>query len=194
MFAVEYLPGQFDQRADSCRPVHPAAQPGGAAHRCAPPRSTSSTATLSAGGAGADQALCHQPGGEPGGRPWSQPETLAMDYAQPDHRGDAGGLHRPGRRRAWRSCWSPLGLAMDLDDLTLLPGLFPGRGAAGPHHHRDPDDGHLLVRPLPPHHLLHPSWTTWRLRTSAVQAAYERYLASRGRRSTGRRRRKPVRP
>lgn len=31
VFAMEYLPGQYDQRADSARPVRPAAHPGGAA-------------------------------------------------------------------------------------------------------------------------------------------------------------------
>ena len=36
----------------------------------------------------------------------------------------------------------------------ILPGVFPGR-KAGAHHHRDPDDRHLLERSLPPHHLRH---------------------------------------
>ena len=35
VFAVEYLPGQFDQRADCCRPVHPAHLAGRAATTCA---------------------------------------------------------------------------------------------------------------------------------------------------------------
>ncbi len=72
-----------------------------------------------------------------------------------------------------------LGLAMDLDDLKFLAGLFPGRGGAGPHHHRGPGGGYLLVRPLPPHHLLHPHRHV-EIPDAAIQAAiYERYLAAR---------------
>jgi hypothetical protein len=46
------------------------------------------------------------------------------------------------------------GLAMDLARPEVLPGLVC-RGGPGPHHHGAADHRHLLVRPLPPHHLLH---------------------------------------
>ena len=41
-------------------------------------------------------------------------------------------------------------------DHQVLPGVLPHL-AARPHHHRDQDDRHLLVRSLPPHHLWHHS-------------------------------------
>ena len=46
-----------------------------------------------------------------------------------------------------------LGLAMSAEDVAFCQTLFPRRGEARPQHHRNPDAGHLLVRPLPPHHL-----------------------------------------
>ena len=46
------------------------------------------------------------------------------------------------------------GLAMDLADIVFCTALLR-RGRAQPHHHRDQDDRHLLVRPLPSHHVWH---------------------------------------
>ena len=81
----------------------------------------------------------------------------------------------PGPRRGGK-CWraSPprdgaglaglhgrMGLAMTLADLRAHPGLFPGRGAPRPHRDRAAPPGHLLVRPLPPHHLPHRASPTW---------------------------------
>ena len=57
-------------------------------------------------------------------------------------------------KRALRRSSSDRGLAMDLADLAVLPAVFR-RGGALPHHHRDQDDRHVLVRPLPPHHVRH---------------------------------------
>ena len=67
---------------------------------------------------------------------------------------------------------------MDLDDIKFCQEYFRSEQPR-PHHHRDPDDRHLLVRSLPPHHLRHHIWTTCRSTMPVVQAAYDRYLATR---------------
>ena len=77
VFATEFLPGQFDQRADSRRRVHPAHQPGRAPDRAAPP-------SVYAAGRRPDrrrrwtdhQALRDQPGRGPRGVSLETKETL----------------------------------------------------------------------------------------------------------------------
>lgn len=76
IFAVEYLPGQFDQRADSCaqciqigfprRATHGSYRPGLSPQRKPDP-----------GAAGRYQKTRHQPGGKPGG--------LSGDSGDPEH-------------------------------------------------------------------------------------------------------------
>ncbi len=95
------------------------------------------------------------------------------------HGGDGGGLPRFGRGGldgVHRRARSGHGRGRH----RVLPALLR-RGGAQPHHHRDQDDRHVLVRPLPPHHVRHgvartsssttrpcapPSSSTWPCATS----------------------------
>ena len=62
---------------------------------------------------------------------------------------------------SWRRFIDERGLAMDLADIQFCQRLLR-RGGPRPLHHRDQDDRHLLVRPLPPHHLRHRARTRWK--------------------------------
>ena len=53
---------------------------------------------------------------------------------------------------------------MDLADIQFCRDVLR-RGGSRPHHHRDQDDRHLLVRPLPPHHLRHRADRRWKSTT-----------------------------
>ena len=66
VFAVEYLPGQFDQRADSAAQcIQILSQGERPAVRTA--RVYALEGSTDSAGTGSRQAVCHQPGGEPGG-------------------------------------------------------------------------------------------------------------------------------
>ena len=102
-------------------------------------------------GARAGQALSGQPGGKPSGfagkagHPWNQ--------LRDSHCGrDAGRVHqlRHGRPGCVRD---PLRPCDGHRWHRVLPILLPGRGAPRPDYHRNSDDRHLLVGPLPPHYL-----------------------------------------
>ena len=135
------------------RPVHPADDPGGAAH--GPHRQgLSAVRPPDGGGRGGGKAVRHQPGGVPGGLagPAGEPGGGGR---RPVGRGDGHGLHRPGPGGPG----GPAGAAgpgHGPGGPDLPPGVFPGHGASGPHPDGGAGGGHLLVRPLPPHHLLHP--------------------------------------
>ena len=178
-FGVEPLPGQFDQRADSCRPVHSADDSGGAAHGAAPPGSICSSVHLTGGGCGRGQAAMSSTPWSAGRRLWTSRSRWRQPDRRPGRRGNGHGLHCPGPGGPGCPAGATAVSPWTWTDLTFLPGLLPGRGAPGPHPDGDPGGGHLLVRPLPPHHLLHPSGPRGRSTMPTVQAAYQRYLAAR---------------
>ena len=154
VFAVEYLPGQFDQRADSASQCIQLLSQGER------PTVRSARVYLLEGDLTGDDIaaikkyvinpveareasleerstlkmeLCHSHrGGDPG--PALPPWTTMRPGSLPQRQGPG---HGPRRHQ-------------------VLPGLLQVR-APRPHHHRDPPDRHLLVRPLPPHHLRHHS-------------------------------------
>ena len=68
VFAMEYLPGQYDQRADFGRPVCSAPHPGGTAPGAHRPGDLPERGAVS-GGCGADPAVSGQSGGIPAGLP-----------------------------------------------------------------------------------------------------------------------------
>ena len=104
--------------------------------------------------AGQDPGLPHQPRGVPGGGP-GQAGHPGPRLRRPGPGGRAGRLHRPGRGGITGRA-GPAGAGYGPGRPEIPAKLLPGLGAAGPHHHRGAGGGHLLVRPLPPHHLLHP--------------------------------------
>ena len=148
-FAVEYLPGQFDQRADSAAEcIQLISQGDRPLVRSARVYLLEGTLTdeqvaeikkyvinpVEAREASLDtRATLKMKYPVP-----TEVEVLdgfnELDEAGPEkvHRRE-GPRHGPGRHQ-------------------VLPGVFP-LGEARPDHHRDQDDRHLLVGPLPPHHL-----------------------------------------
>ena len=86
----------------------------------------------------------------------------------------------PWTGRAWMTLLERLGLAMDLEDLSFLPGIFPGRRSAGtPPSRRSgwwtPTGPTTAATPPSPPIIDHVEIED----DPAVQAAYERYLAAR---------------
>ena len=149
LFAVEYLPGQFDQRADSAAQcIQILSQGERPLVRSA--RVYHLTGNLTAEEVAAIKKYLINPveSREASLEPF---DTLAVDYADPRDGGDPQRLPGPGRGGPCRHggrLWPGHGPGR----FALLPGLLPIRGP-GPHHHRTAGDRHLLVRPLPPHHL-----------------------------------------
>ena len=160
--------------------MHPAHLPGGAPHWSAPPGSTCLTGDLTAEEVAAHQEVRHQPRGVLGRPVWRPLDTLAAGLRHPRARWKPStGFTGPGPRRAWTPWWRDYGLAMDLDDLRSAR-ITSATGGPGPHHHRDPGDRHLLVRPLPPHHLPdHHLDDVEIARCQRSRQTYERYLATR---------------
>ena len=162
---MEYLPGQFDQRADSCAQcIQLATQKRPSRRGPNPPGSTCWKGDVTDAELCPHQGLSDQPGGEPGRPRWRMPETLDARYAVPETVATLERLHRP---------LGPEPSSGPVHPYPVRPGHGSGRrhSAArptsgmtehrGPHHHRGADDRHLLVRPLPPHHLLPPRSTTF---------------------------------
>ena len=164
------------------RPVHPASRPAGSGPvvRHGP--------GVSCLGGGCDRR-----------RPCSRCKKYLINPVE-SARGLPGQARNPGRgttpapdhgARRWRasSALDEDGLASLLcrstawpwtqDDLAFCQDYFRDGGAAGPHHHRAARDRHLLVRSLPPHHLLHPHRRGGASRTPAVEEAYKQYLDAR---------------
>ena len=152
VFAAEYLPGQFDQRADSAAQCVQFISGG------ARPLVRSAKVYLLEGGLSdaqveADQEACDQPRRQRARLPLRSPTRWPP--------------RRP-RLRMWRR--SRASSTMDDDALVslvdslragdgrrrppLLPRLFPS-GAPRPDDDRAADDRHLLVGSLPPYHLFH---------------------------------------
>ncbi len=172
-FAVEYLPGQFDQRADS------AAQCVQILTGKDRPAVFSAKVIILQGTLSADEiagikayvinavdshevpvaAVCDRHSS-------SSPPDVAIltDFTTQDPATIRAGLRSRHVRRGCR----------------FLPDLFPRRGKARPQHHRNQDARHLLVRPLPPHHLPHQNrGVTFDDGTGPIQRAWQTYLTTR---------------
>ena len=153
LLAVEALPGQFDQRADSCAQC---IQLMAGVER---PRVRHAKVYLLEGRLSQEEldkirGYLINPV-ESREASLDKPETLARDYAAPAMVETLTGFTALDEA-GLAALLEKLGLAMDSGRPEIPPGLLPGRRGPGPHHHRGPGGGHLLVRPLPPHHLLHP--------------------------------------
>ena len=175
VFAVEPLPGQFDQRADSAAQCIQIISQGD--------RPTVRTAKVYAlYGALTEQQIdaikkyvinpveCREASLE-------RCETLAVEYAAPESVATVTGfigLDEQGLSDLLDS----LGLAMDLDDLKFLQNYFRDT------EHRDPTITEIrVVDTYWSDHCRHTTFSTIiddvKIDDSAVQAAYERYLAAR---------------
>ena len=138
VFAVEALPGQFDQRADSAAQcIQIISQGDRPLIRTA--KVYALYGPLTDGEIAAFKKYVINPV-ECREAALDKPETLAIQYDIPTDVATLTGFTRLDKA--------------GLEDHCLLPAVFHFRGP-GSHHHRDSDDRHLLVRPLPPHHLRH---------------------------------------
>ena len=154
VFAAEYLPGQFDQRADS------AAQCIQLMAQCERPVVRTALVYILKGDLSDEDVATlkkhvinpvETPRGFSGkagnaARPTTPcPETVAVmeGFVELWTRQELDAFRRAVRRWPWTT-----------HDLGVLPEVLPV-GAPRPHAHGDAHDRHLLVRSLPPHHLPH---------------------------------------
>ena len=175
VFAVEPLPGQFDQRADS------AAQCVQLLGQCDRPTIRSAKVYVLEGDlSDADITAikkhvinpveCREASLE-------TPETLAVEYALPQSVATVDGFITMDEA-ALASLLDTLGLAMDLDDLKFLQNYFAGE------EHRDPTITEIrVVDTYWSDHCRHTTFSTIiddvKIDDPAVAAAYGRYLAAR---------------
>ena len=175
VFAVEALPGQFDQRADSAAQCIQIISQGD--------RPTVRTAKVYAlYGALTQEDIaafkkhvinpveCREASLE-------LPETLAVEHAAPQSVATVSGFIAMDEA-ALSELLNELGLAMDLDDLKFLQNYFRDE------EHRDPTITEIrVVDTYWSDHCRHTTFSTHfdnvRIDDPAVQAAYERYLAAR---------------
>ena len=146
VFSVEPLPGQFDQRADS-------------AVQCVqflnenenPVIKTAETYILLGDITEEEieriKKYCINPvdSRETG---MVKPQTLRTEYPEPEDVKVLEGMTSMYEDELTR-LYSSLGLAMTFDDFLFIQEYFAGT------EHRDPGAGHLLVGPLPSHHILY---------------------------------------
>ena len=175
VFAVEPLPGQFDQRADS------AAQCIQILGQCDRPTVRSAKVYVVEGQLkDADIAALKKHVINPvecREASLAMPETLAMEYAIPDSVATVTGFTAMDDA-ALSDLLESLGLAMDLDDLKFLQNYFRDQ------EHRDPTITEIrVVDTYWSDHCRHTTFSTIidhvKIDDPAVQAAYERYLAAR---------------
>ena len=175
VFAVEPLPGQFDQRADS------AAQCIQILGQCDRPLiRTAKVYVLEGKLSDADIAAvkkhvinpveCREASLE-------KPETLAVQYALPESVATVEGFITMDDA-ALSALLEKLGLAMDLDDLRFLQNYFAGE------EHRDPTITEIrVVDTYWSDHCRHTTFSTIiddvKIEDPAVAEAYQRYLAAR---------------
>jgi len=175
VFAVEPLPGQFDQRADS------AAQCVQLLGQCDRPTVRSAKVYVLEGAlSDADITAikkhvinpveCREASLE-------TPETLAVEYNLPQSVATVDGFITMDEA-ALSSLLDTLGLAMDLDDLKFLQNYFAGE------EHRDPTITEIrVVDTYWSDHCRHTTFSTIiddvKIEDPAVAAAYQRYLAAR---------------
>ena len=175
VFAVEPLPGQFDQRADS------AAQCIQILGQCDRPVVRSAKVYVLEGALTEDHIAaikkhvinpveCREAS-------LGKPETLAVEYAIPKTVATVDGFISMGEK-ALAELLDTLGLAMDLDDLKFLQNYFCND------EHRDPTITEIrVVDTYWSDHCRHTTFSTIiddvEIEDEAVQEAYERYLAAR---------------
>ena len=104
VFATEFLPGQFDQRAASAAECIQLVSQGERPDGAAPPACILLYGAPTRRGAGCNQKIRHQPRGELGRPSLAEKATLQTALRHPNHRGNTGGLHRAGRGRPCGFC------------------------------------------------------------------------------------------
>ncbi len=176
LLAVEALPGQYDQRADSCAQCIQMMTGG--------ERPTVQCATVYVLEGALDAAGLERVRGylinpvESREAGMDKPDTLAREYAIPDHVDTVDGFTSMDKP-ALAALLDKLGLAMDLDDLSFLQTYF--RDEEG----RDPTITEVrVVDTYWSDHCRHTTFSTHLdeidIADPAVQEAYQRYLAARG--------------
>ena len=175
VFAVEYLPGQFDQRADSAAQcIQIISQQERPVIRTA--RVYALYGDLTAAQIEEIKKYVINPV-ESREATLDKPETLAVEYAVPAAVATVDGFIAMDEA-ALSALLDELGLAMDLDDLKFLQTYFRDEEK------RDPTITEIrVVDTYWSDHCRHTTFSTHfenvRIHDPAVQAAYERYLAAR---------------
>ena len=175
VFAVEPLPGQFDQRADSAAQcIQILSQGDRPSVRSAKVYVLEGNLTASDLAAIKGYVINAVESREAS---LEKPETLAVEYAKPETVATVTGFIGMDEK-ALSELLDTLGLAMDLDDLKFLQNYFRDD------EHRDPTITEIrLVDTYWSDHCRHTTFSTHLddvvIDDPAVQAAYERYLAAR---------------
>jgi len=175
VFAVEPLPGQYDQRADSAAQCIQIISQGN--------RPTIRTAKVYVltGALTAEQIAAIKKhvinAVESREASLAMPETLAIEYAIPETVATIDGFIAMDEK-ALAELLDSLGLAMDLDDLKYLQNYFKNE------EHRDPTITEIrVVDTYWSDHCRHTTFSTHldniQISDAAVQEAYQRYLAAR---------------
>ena len=175
VFAVEPLPGQYDQRADS------AAQCIQIISQLGRPTIRTAKVFCLTGDLTAEQIAAIKKhvinAVESREASLEKPETLAVEYAIPETVATVEGFISMDET-ALAELLDALGLAMDLDDLKYLQNYFANE------EHRDPTITEIrVVDTYWSDHCRHTTFSTHldniRIHDADVQAAYDRYLAAR---------------
>jgi len=175
VFAVEPLPGQYDQRADSAAQcIQIISQGNRATIRTAKVYVLSGSLTDSEIAAVKKHVINAVESREAS---LELPETLAIEYAIPQTVATVEGFIAMDDE-ALAALLDKLGLAMDLDDLKFLQNYFKNE------EHRDPTITEIrVVDTYWSDHCRHTTFSTHldniHIEDTAVQAAYEDYLAAR---------------
>ena len=175
VFAVEPLPGQYDQRADSAAQCIQIISQGNR-----PTVRTAKVYVLTGDVTGDELAAIKKyviNAVESREASLDMPETLAVQYAIPETVATVTGFISMDEK-ALGALLDQLGLAMDLDDLKFLQNYFAGE------EHRDPTITEIrVVDTYWSDHCRHTTFSTHLdnidIEDPAVQAAYEQYLAAR---------------
>ena len=174
-FAVEPLPGQFDQRADSAAQCIQLLSQG-ERPRIRTAKVYALYGTLSDADVGAVKRYVINPV-ESREASLAKPETLAENLSEPKNVASVEGFTAMDEA-ALTSLLSSMGLAMDLDDLKTLQAYFRDE------EHRDPSVTEVrVVDTYWSDHCRHTTFSTHldeiTIDDPAVKGAYERYLAAR---------------
>ena len=175
VFAVEPLPGQYDQRADSAAQCIQIISQGNR-----PTVRTAKVYVLTGDVTGEELAAIKKyviNAVESREASLDMPETLAVQYAIPETVATVTGFTAMDEK-ALSELLDNLGLAMDLDDLKFLQNYFVGE------EHRDPTITEIrVVDTYWSDHCRHTTFSTHLdnidIENPAVRKAYEQYLAAR---------------
>ena len=175
VFAVEPLPGQYDQRADSAAQCIQIISQGNR-----PTVRTAKVYVLTGDVTGEELAAIKKyviNAVESREASLDMPETLAVQYAIPETVATVTGFTAMDEK-ALGELLDNLGLAMDLDDLKFLQNYFAGE------EHRDPTITEIrVVDTYWSDHCRHTTFSTHLdnidIENPAVRKAYEQYLAAR---------------